>query len=727
MPRLRSIQTNFTSGELDPQMRFRTDTGAYRNGAETLKNALLYSTGGAARRPGSEHKASLAARKTRIIPFDFANDERYVLALSDQRLDVFDSGGGFLQTISSGINWTESDLFELVYSQKADVCIITHRNWKPQQIVRTSATTFEVIDFEFRTSSNLEKSYQPFFKFADNSITLSCSATSGTGVTITASDDVFTSDYVGTLLRWWGTEIEVTAYTSATVVTGTIYGTLQGELLENPFAVTNGSAVVTVTHVAHGFATGASVTLSGAADTAGITAAQLNGAKTITVLNDNEYTFVAAASATDSLDGGGPNVKFTGANLPTRNWDEQTFSTVNGWPGACVFHEGRLWLAGSGGIPDGLWSSKIFDFYNFDVGEGAADDSIQITLGADDISNIRHIVSNGDLQIFTATAEFYAVAPRNAALTTATIVVRRQTPYGASFVRPEIFDGATVFMQEANTGLREFLYNEATQRYAATNLNVLSSHLIETPTDMAVLRGTLTRSEQYAFLVMEEGTMAVFHSSRAEELAAWVPWELGGDGDPKFISVCTLGQDVWVVVLRDSVYRLEKLYDTIDNPIDGVTYYSDTVAKTSWVVDPIHYDTTVAVRSGPYYIGEYPVDSSGNIEIDTAVKSIAVGYGYEFKIVTLPVDIELNTGSMVGLPKRISRVFIGLLDTYAVKVGGPRLVIRNTYDDLGLVPAPKTGTQEFYLLGYSKDAQITIDQTTYQPVTVLGLNMEVSF
>jgi hypothetical protein len=726
MPRLRTIQTNFSSGELDPKMRFRVDTGAYINGAERIRNGLLYATGGVSRRPGTEHKQILQG-KTQLIPFDFADDERNLFAFSDGRLDVYDTDGALVTSVTSGINWTEDDLFELTYSQIADTMIVCHRDWPTQVITRTSLTTFTVADFEFRESANGEKVFQPYFKFADDSVTISCSATSGSGVNITANSAIFTSDWVGTRIRWAQVEILITGFTSTTVLVGTIQGTLLGELDENPFAVTQGSGTVEVTHVAHGFATGDSVTLSGAADTGGVTAAQLNGAKTITVIDDNRYSFASGGTATDSLDGGGPNVKFTGANLPTRNWDEQVFSSVNGYPGAVTFHEGRLWFAGSGGVPDGLWASQIFDYFNFAIEEGLANDSIQITLGSDDISNIRHLVSNGDLQIFSATADFYAFAPQNQALTPTNITIRRQTPFGSSIVRPKVFDGATIYMQASNTGLREFLYSEATQRYASTDLNVLSSHLIELPTNMAILRGTTTRSEQYAFIINDDGTMAVFHSSRSEQLAGWTLWEMAGDGEPKFSSIAVLGGVVWLSVLRDGSYRLEELYEEITNPIDGVTHYTQATATDTWVVDSIYWGKTVAIRSGYYYLGEYEVDASGNVTLDNEVETISVGYRYEFEVKTLPVNLELSTGNMLGLPKKINRVFLGLEDTYAATIQGNRLVIRNTIDDVEEVPTPATGTREFYLLGYSRDAQITISQLEYQPCTVLGLGMEVSF
>ena len=723
----RVLQTNFSSGELDPLMAFRVDTGAYVNGAAKVRNGLIYSTGGVARRNGTLDLAPLVGR-TRLVPFDFADDERYLLAFSDGRLDVFGVDGVLIETLDGvdGGPWSASNLFQFTNTQSADVMIISHRDFAPRMITRTSATTFEITEFEFATSSNGDKIYQPYFKFADDAVTLSCSGTTGS-VTVTANADVFDATYVGQRIRWAGTELLVTAYVSPSELTCDVQGELVIELLENPYRTQDGSSTVTVSQVAHGLSTGDTVTIAGSGETGGIAAADLNGSRVITVVDDNNYTITAASAASESVDGGGPAVTVTGTNLASRNWDEPVFSERNGYPAACVFHEGRLWFGGTGGVPDGVWSSKTYLYFNFDVGDSLPNDSIQIQLGSDDISNIRHLVSNGDLQIFTATGDFYLNVPRGQPLTPLNITARKQTPYGASFIRPEVFDGATIYAQSSNTGLREYLFDEATQRYASTDINLLTSHLINDPIDLDAQYGTDRRPEQYAYVVNSDGTVPVFYSSRAEGLAGWSMWTLGGQGNPKFGSVTVLGNIVWFVVERDGLYRLQQLSLDTDNSLDGMRRYDDWQPTKSWLVDLHYANKKVAVRSGIYFMGEYEVDASGQLEIDFAVDQIDVGFSYDFEIETLPVNVALQSGPYIGLPKRINRVQVALDKAYALTVNGQVMQLRKTSDDLSLPFDPISGTQQFFLLGYNRDATITITQDQPQPATVLGLSMECSF
>ena len=141
---LRTVYTNFSSGELNSLLNARTDASAYFNGAKTLRNWYLLDEGGLMRRPGTTYKATLPGA-SRIIPFIFSNDEMAVFALSNNRLDVFDSSGASVQSnITTNCNWTTAQLFELNYAQFGDTVFITHRDNPIVKIIRTSASSFLV-------------------------------------------------------------------------------------------------------------------------------------------------------------------------------------------------------------------------------------------------------------------------------------------------------------------------------------------------------------------------------------------------------------------------------------------------------------------------------------------------------------------------------------------------------------------------------------------------------
>ena len=144
-------------------------------------------------------------------------------------------------------------------------------------------------------------------------------------------------------------------------------------------------------------------------------------------------------------DGGGtPKIA---SHAPITTWDEQSFLRFEDFPAAVTFFENRLVFAGTTSQPDSVFMSKSGKYYNFDVGDASDNDAIQVTASIGEINQIRHLVSNRDLQIFTASSEMYVPAFQNQPVTPTNIQIRRQTPYGCGFERPVVFDGSTVFTQ----------------------------------------------------------------------------------------------------------------------------------------------------------------------------------------------------------------------------------------------------------------------------------------
>ena len=107
------------------------------------------------------------------------------------------------------------------------------------KLYKVGATSFTRTAFGFEQSQNGADTFQPYFKFADDSITLDIdTATAGTGVTCYTSSAYFTSSYVGMKLRYHGSELTITGYTSPTQVTATLEKDVEIVLDEDPFATT---------------------------------------------------------------------------------------------------------------------------------------------------------------------------------------------------------------------------------------------------------------------------------------------------------------------------------------------------------------------------------------------------------------------------------------------------------------------------------------------------------
>jgi hypothetical protein len=108
----------------------------------------------------------------------------------------------------------------------------------------------------------------------------------------------------------WGTAAKLYALVSGAITD--ITPPHSEGVLTDPFTTSNGSASVSVTHTDHGLATGASVTFSNQSSTVG--GLTLTGPYTITVSDEDTYTFTAGGAAGSSATGGG-NVDYVYALL----------------------------------------------------------------------------------------------------------------------------------------------------------------------------------------------------------------------------------------------------------------------------------------------------------------------------------------------------------------------------------------------------------------------------
>lgn len=581
MAKTRIHQANFSGGEVDPNLISRNDLNAYAKSLDKARNVICRNQGAIERRGGTFWRADLGA-ETRLEPFIFSGDQEYVIALQNTQLKIYSTNGTLLQTIT-GAPWTTAQLKNINLTQQGDTMIFVNENWMPRVLKRTGATTFTLSTFAFDSSLNGKRIYQPYFKFADNTVTLDASSSSaGAGVTVTASTSYFTNDYVGTTIKIYGTEATVTGYTSGTSITVTLKDDLFVELDDDPFATQQGTGTVKVTHANHGLSTGASIVISGSEDIfddagAGLEQANLNGTRSITVVDDNHYTFTAGASdtATESVDGGGVRVIIK-THAPTRDWQEQVFSDANGFPKAVTFHEQRLFFAGVTALPDGIQGSNVGQFFKFDVGEANDSESIQIQIASDEINEIRHIISGKVLEILTNTAEFYLKPQIGKPLTPTDLQIVRQSSLGCQLpAKARIFDGSTIFVQTNGKTVREYTFNSSTEEFASAPISLLSSHLVSAPIDADRIKSLADRDEQLYFLVNGDGTLGVYSSQKIQDLQGWVQWSTTGTIE----SVACTTDFVYVSVKRTinsaTVYYLEQFASTsFDIPTDM------TVTKT---------------------------------------------------------------------------------------------------------------------------------------------------
>ena len=756
MQKARIPITNFQYGEISPSLVSRTDSAIYNSSAQSVKNFFIRTEGGVAKRGGFQALHDFTAitentairQQVRLIPFIFSDDEQYVIAFSHQKCEIFfinpTTGALSLATTltqdinSAALQWDQEYLHEMTYAQGGDVLFVCHNTFMCQQIVRTGLNSFQVEQFTFQLQAGDAKTYQPYYPFHATGVTLDPSATTGNGITVTASAAYFdttgsqsggnyaSSKHVGLTLLYHDAEILITSVQSATQATGNVVDELFVELIPNALRTIDGSTTVEITHVNHGMSASDSITIRNASAVGGVTATQINGSRSIQkVIDENRYTITAGGSANTTEDGGG-NIQVV-THAPTQQWMEQSYSSLRGYPAAVGFHENRLWFGGTLAQPDTVWASKSGLYYNFDIGEAADDDSLELVMSIGEVATIRHFVSNRDIHIFTAGSEFFIPTFENQPITPTNARVKRQTAFGSTFVRPQPFYGATIFSQIGGKMIRQFVFDDSEQAYKADPISLLSSHLISDPVQMCVISGAVNTAESFVFAQNFTGEIAVYNLNRIEGVAGWTRFETNGS----FHSVTAIGNRVFAVIKTNLGSGTKSFVFTELNQnvsLDLGNTYTGT-AGVFTVSNFFENGAEVDVISSTDYLGKFTV-SGGQIDVssvDASLTSCQVGFGFDVELKTNPIDVNTAIGPETGQPRSLSRVILDMSETLSVSVNNKKLIIRKVNNDFSQPRQAVTGKREFYLLGYNKDPQITVTQTAPMFIQVNGLVAEVSF
>lgn len=802
MARIRVPLNNFSYGEVSPSLTSRTDSQVYQNAAETVKNFFIRAEGGVIKRPGSKHIYTFSdtydsslTMQVRIESFIFSDDEKYIIAFRNGNVDAFfidptDGSVSYSTTVAFS-EFTDARIPELTFAQSGDFMFICHSDFFPVILKRTGLDTFVRQAFAFDTSLDGNSTFQPYYNFQGNGVTITPSHTSGTGRTFETSADYFhtgvitatgtaataivsgtryqintvgTTDFVtdfGADSNTVGVVFVANANGTASSGTGTVdevdaslqVGTrlLIGEtevVLTDVISATKaeGNIKGTIRKQLDLDAIKTKKDVSeieiihvnhGLASGASITIANAGGVGGIAASNINGAQTISRVIDPNRYEvdtGHNANTEAIGggsvtieSSAATTEFYEQSYSAYRGYPSAITFHENRLWFAGTDSQPDGIWSSATAEYFNFDVGDGEDTDAIDFDAAAGVTNRIRHLVSNRDLQVFASQGEFFVPSSVTQPLTPANAKISAQTPFGTGFVRPQSIDGGTLFVQSTGTAVREYIYSDAEGAYVGGQVSLLSSHLVTNPKQLAVVKGSLNRSGAYGFFLNGDGNISVLYSIRAEKRLGWMNWETNGD----YISVASTDKELFAVVSRDQGDGTTKLFleqFDADFQLDCSKEYTGTAGVFD--VSAVFADGAgVDVVNGTEYLGNFTVASGdANVSaVDATATSAEIGYKFTPVLKTLPVDAGVQGGPLTARPRRISLVDLDLNDTLSVSVNGTDMIIRNVNFNPSQPRVKQTGKEEFRPLGFDKDPRVTISQSAPLDLQINGMVIEVAF
>lgn len=651
MSRSVTLQTNFTTGEIDPLLTSRIDINQYYNGLDKARNVLIQPQGGVVRRPGLEYVDTIPSAANpqngcRLVPFEFSTSQSYMLLFVNNRMYIYKnkvlvtninaSGNDYLTTTISSSYITFMD-----YAQSADTLIVVHEDMQPKQITRgASDSTWTISDITFE--------YIPQYAFT-------LSTTSG-------AHNLTPSEVDG----------NITISTSG----GTFSASDVGQYVEANDGIGRARIVNFVS------------------------SSEVDAIVEIPFFN------------TDAISAGSWFVE--------RGY-EDTWSASKGWPRTVTFHQGRLYFGGSKSRPNTIFASRVARFFDFNPGETLDDDAIIATLATDSVNAITGLFAGRDLQIFTKGGEFFISQASLDPITPNNIVVSTATRRGAKEgIKPVGAESGTLFIQRAGKALREFLFSDVELSYISNNISLLSSHLLKSPSDMALRKATSTDDGDLLLIVNEQdGSLATYSILRGQNVIAPSLCTVDGTFEKVAVDVDTIYFVVKRTINGSTVYYIEAFND--DNTTDSnVLLIGASLPGTTTVTGLNHLEgKTVKVIVDDVMQNEKVV-SSGQIIIDSVPTAyIEIGLDYIPEVKTLPVELKLSSGNIIAQRKRIVEATANMYLTQNLTLNGNDFIFTAGEFYTGL-------KRRKPMLGYDKKGQMTFSQSEPLFFTLLGIEFKVS-
>lgn len=786
---MRNIQTNFTSGELDPLLAGRVDVKYYYNGAERLRDVLPLPQGGVRRRPGLQFIDEQLRQFSRITSgitatapnggtASNANDDNtatsvttttnigvlnpYVVIHHDlgsaKTIIAADVVGATLTAGSNSTEWfiqysTDNVTFTSLGNAVPMSTTATHRRssgpitaryWRFVRIGATDMSTAKAVVQEFtlwEQSATLSEARLPGFEFSTTEhymlhFTDRCVGVYRADVWQCDVRTPYTSAQLATIS--WTQSLDTMIVFHEDVATQKLvrqgdHDEWQMQAIEWDFVPTHAFDQVT---------TQPAQTLTPSAKTGSVTLTAGGGA------------IFSAASVNQYIEGNGGRAKIVQyssatvvkaivvidfldtAAIASGAWDyitgyEDVWSTTRGYPRCGVFHEGRLYIGGSRSRPSTVWGSRVGQFFNFDTGQLLDDEAIDYTIGSDDVPAICNMNSGRHLHIFCTSSEFFVPQTLGEPLTPESFTVRRTSTNRGS--KPGIkvaeISGAVLFLQKEGKAVREFIFADAEQNYNAGNISLLSSHLLSNPVDMAMRKATSTDEADIAFLVNDDGTLAALTTLREQEVTAWSLCQTDGLFKAAGIDQTTEYFSIERTINGTARRYLERFNSNllVDS---GVEYETLTELTTLSGLDHLTGEEVNVIADGAVMNNETVV--AGSVTPDRTVDETAqVGLPFTTSIKPMPLVVQLQDGTNMHRKKRVMEIMMELFETSDILVDGERPAFR-TFGEAGSgspldsVITPFTGRKIVECrLGWDEKSQPEFTQDTPAKLTLLAIEMQV--
>lgn len=732
MPSRQVEQKSFETGEVGQAHIWRADLKVRASSVKRARNVRILVSGGLEARPGTERLATLPGDG--VVREMVVGDTAYMLVLTHEAVAIWDMDSRTLVQTITGCDWTltmiqddETPLTVDAYDRQARVF---HPNMLEQVIERSELGVWSVSD-DLPAPGIGGSVRQPYYRYAARDVSLTPSATSGVGVTLTASDPYFSPGHVGLRLTLQGREVEVTAVSTASSVTATVIQQLYptrtvtvadttgyepGEIVQGDISQTKGEVVA------------------------------VNSGTQLTVLMRSFTDFIYDGAATppgEQLIGVNKTSRLSAATAITTpaavlDFSEQAESGVRGWCATGTVHRNRLWKARLFQSPFAVLASAIGDFQDFSVGEGD-NDAIFELVGDTRAGVVRHVISSEQLLLGTSRGIYYYPESEANPIRPTSFSLNQIGPDGLSACRPVLIsEGVMAVENGGGTVLGIFPTGDVRRSWRVVDLSLLSNHLIASPRSLAYVSGGETDPERYVYAANQDGTAPVVYYSDSAEVFGWTLWETAG----VFRNLAAYKGECWAVVRRmhgaTPVFSLEafdaeRFMDAcvdvesgdLQGPAAGETIQTPDgpVAADKVYRAAALAGATCSLMIGEAYIGEVTLDDDGDFGVPDLDGDIVLGRNFFPEVETWP-PMEAEDQRSRRRKQRISGAIVRWMGRY-LAINGRVLPVYRGGENTALAPPLRDEEVREPCFGWEDEPTVTITRPFPGPWRMYGVSLEV--
>ena len=425
--------------------------------------------------------------------------------------------------------------------------------------------------------------------------------------------------------------------------------------------------------------------------------------------------------------------------VATKLWAKGAWSTAHGWPFSVGFFNQRMVFGGTRNQPQTLWFSKPDEYTNFETTIPTADDdSIVITLAANDVNAIRHIIGLGDLVVFTA-ASAWMIAPGQNPFTPSNAPARIQEYNGAAAVPPVVVGNIVLYLQEQGKSIRNLGYMLESDGYRGTDVSLLAGHLFEDHT----IRAMALQRSPYSILwcVRDDGVLLGLTYLPEHDVMAWHRHTTDGEFESVAVITGDGQDDVYFVVKRTVNGETKRYIEMLSHRLpdqdlkkaifldSSLSYHGEAVQVLTGL-DHLEGLSVNALADG--FVVKGLTVESGSVTLPVPASDVCVGLQYSSEVKTLRMEVGTREGTMQGRYKSINKMIVRVENTLGGKIGSDASAQLDepkyrTDEAYGEHTRLRTGDIEIiFPAGYNKDGQICFVQDEPLPFTIQALIPKVT-